>query len=393
MLSNSSRRPSRESQRSGGDPGPGDLREELRPVAAPQVHLPGRPRRQQAGDRARDRGALRGAGREGRVGQHPARARQGQAPRHARRTGPDQELEESRRDPGRRAEPARPLREFVMPVRKYKPTSTGRRFMSTSSFEEITTDTPEKSLLEALPKAAGRNNQGKITVRHQGGGYKKVYRKIDFKRDKHGIPGKVATIEYDPNRSARIALINYRDGEKRYILAPLGLKVGDPIESGPEAPVRIGNAIPLSGIPVGSTIHNIEVALGRGGQLVRSAGASAQLLAKEGDYAVVRMPSSELRRIHVNCQAPIGQVGNIEHENESGGKAGRGRWLGQRPEVRGSTMNPRDHPHGGGEGKTGPGGNPKTPWGKPALGYRTRKANKASAKLIIRRREKKGRKK
>ena len=265
--------------------------------------------------------------------------------------------------------------------------------MSISGFDEVTAKKPEKTLLESIPTHAGRNNQGRITTRHQGGGYRKLYRKIDFKRDKHGVPGKVATIEYDPNRSARIALIHYKDGEKRYILAPLGLKVGDPIESGPEAPVRIGNAIPLSRIPVGSTIHNIELTLGRGGQLVRSAGASAQLLAKEGDYAVVRMPSTELRRIHVNCQATIGQVGNIEHENESGGKAGRSRWLGIRPTVRGSTMNPRDHPHGGGEGKTGPGGNPKTPWGKPALGYRTRKPSKASSKLIIRRREKKGRKK
>src|SRR5438105_15941609 len=218
--------------------------------------------------------------------------------------------------------------------------------MTTSSFEEITRGEPEKSLVEALPKNAGRNNQGKITVRHQGGGYKKVYRKVDFKRDKLGIPGKVATIEYDPNRSSRIALIHYKDGEKRYILAPLGLKVGDPIESGPDAPVRIGNAIPLEHIPVGSTVHNIELTLGRGGQLVRSAGASAQLLAKEGDYAVIRMPSGELRRIHIRCQATIGQVGNIEHENEAGGKAGRSRWLGVRPTVRGSTMNPRDHPHG-----------------------------------------------
>jgi large subunit ribosomal protein L2 len=280
-----------------------------------------------------------------------------------------------------------------MPIRKFKPTSPGRRFMSVSGFDEVTTDEPEKTLLESLPTHAGRNNQGRITVRHQGGGYRKLYRKIDFKRDKFGISGKVATIEYDPNRSARIALIHYKDGEKRYILAPLGLKVGDPIESGEDAPVRIGNALPLSNIPVGSTIHNIELTLGRGGQLVRSAGASAQLLAKEGDYAVVRMPSGELRRIHVRCQATIGQVGNIEHENESGGKAGRSRWLGVRPTVRGSTMNPRDHPHGGGEGKTGPGGNPKTPWGKPALGYRTRKPKKASDKLIIRRREKKGRKK
>ena len=275
-----------------------------------------------------------------------------------------------------------------MPVRKYKPTSPGRRFMATASFEEITATEPEKSLLEKLPNRAGRNNQGKVTVRHRGGDGRRTYRRIDFKRDKFGVQGKVATIEYDPNRTARIALVHYRDGEKRYILAPLGLKVGDPIMSGPDAPIRVGNALPLARIPVGSTIHNIELPLGRGAQLVRSAGASAQLLAKEGDYAVVRMPSSELRRVHVRCMATLGQVGNLEHENESGGKAGRSRWLGKRPEVRGSTMNPTDHPHGGGEGKTGPGGNPKTPWGKPALGLRTRKAKKVSDKLIIRRREK-----
>src|SRR2546423_13467183 len=280
-----------------------------------------------------------------------------------------------------------------MPIRKYKPTSPGRRFMATPSFEEITATEPEKSLLESLPNRAGRNNQGRITVRHRGGDGRRTYRKIDFRRDKHGVPGKVATIEYDPNRTARIALIHYRDGEKRYILAPLGLRAGDRVMTGPDAPIRVGNALPLARIPVGSTIHNIELTLGRGGQLVRSAGTSAQLLAKEGDYAVVRMPSSELRRVHVNCQATIGQVGNIEHENESSGKAGRSRWLGIRPTVRGSTMNPRDHPHGGGEGKTGPGGNPKTPWGQPALGLRTRKPKKASNKLIIRRREKKGRKK
>ena len=203
------------------------------------------------------------------------------------------------------------------------------------------------------------------------------------------MPAKVATIEYDPNRSARIALLHYRDGEKRYILAPLGIRVGDQLMSGPEAPVRAGNALPLQRIPVGSTIHNIEVTIGRGGQLVRSAGTAAQLLAKEGEYAAVRMPSGELRRVHVRCRATLGQVGNLEHENESGGKAGRSRWLGKRPAVRGSTMNPTDHPHGGGEGKTGPGGNPKTPWGKPALGYRTRKPKKSSDRLIIRRREKK----
>ncbi len=276
-----------------------------------------------------------------------------------------------------------------MPVRKFKPTSPGRRFMATSSFEEVTRDEPEKSLVESMPTAAGRNNQGRITVRHNGGGYRRLYRKIDFKRDKHGIPAQVAAIEYDPNRSARIALLHYKDGEKRYILAPLGVKVGDQLMSGPDAPVRAGNSLPLARIPVGSTIHNLELTLGRGGQLVRSAGTSAQLLAKEGSYAAVRMPSGELRRIHVACSATLGQVGNLEHENESGGKAGRSRWLGKRPTVRGSTMNPTDHPHGGGEGKTGPGGNPKTPWGKPALGYRTRKPKKASDRLIIRRREKK----
>jgi large subunit ribosomal protein L2 len=276
-----------------------------------------------------------------------------------------------------------------VPVRKFNPTSPGRRFMSVSGFEEITTDKPERSLLEPLKNNAGRNNQGRITTRHRGGDGRRSYRKIDFKRDKFGVPGKVATIEYDPNRSARIALINYRDGEKRYILAPLGIKVGDQIMSGPDAPIRVGNALPLERIPTGSTIHNLEVTLGRGGQLVRSAGTSAQLVAKEGDYAVIRMPSGEMRRVHIRCMATMGQVGNLEHENESGGKAGRSRWLGKRPTVRGSTMNPTDHPHGGGEGKTGPGGNPKTPWGKPALGYRTRKPKKASSKLIIRRREKK----
>jgi large subunit ribosomal protein L2 len=276
-----------------------------------------------------------------------------------------------------------------MPVKKYKPTSPGRRFMATSSFDEITASEPEKSLLEKLPGHAGRNNQGRITVRHRGGEGRRQYRKIDFKRDKPGVPAKVATIEYDPNRTGRIALLHYKDGEKRYILAPLGLKVGDQLMSGPEAPIRVGNALPLQRIPLGSTIHAVELTLGRGAQLVRSAGTSAQLLAKEGDYAVLRMPSGELRRVHVRCMATIGQVGNLEHENESGGKAGRSRWLGKRPTVRGSTMNPTDHPHGGGEGKTGPGGNPKTPWGKPALGYRTRKPKKASNKQIIRRREKK----
>src|SRR5437016_2410775 len=214
-----------------------------------------------------------------------------------------------------------------MPVRKFNPTSPGRRFMSVSGFEEITTEKPERSLLEPLKNNAGRNNQGRITTRHRGGDGRRSYRKIDFKRDKFGVPGKVATIEYDPNRSARIALINYKDGEKRYILAPLGLKVGDQLMNGPDAPVRAGNSLPLARIPVGSTIHNIELTLGRGGQLVRSAGTSAQLLAKEGNYAAVRMPSGELRRIHVTCSATLGQVGNLEHENDAGGQAGRSRWL------------------------------------------------------------------
>ena len=276
-----------------------------------------------------------------------------------------------------------------MPVKKYKPTSPGRRFMATADFSEITATEPEKSLTEPLQNHAGRNVKGQVTVRHREGRGRRLYRRIDFRRDKFGVPGKVATIEYDPNRSARIALIHYQDGDKRYIVAPLGLRVGDQLMSGPEAPVRVGNAMPLERIPLGSTIHNLEVTLGRGAQLVRSAGTAAQLLAKEGDYAVVRMPSSELRRVHIRCMATIGQVGNLDHENESGGKAGRSRWVGKRPTVRGSTMNPTDHPHGGGEGKTGPGGNPKTPWGKPALGLRTRNAKKDSSKLIIRRRGKK----
>ncbi|MFZ0216811.1 MAG: 50S ribosomal protein L2 [Candidatus Dormiibacterota bacterium] len=276
-----------------------------------------------------------------------------------------------------------------MPVKKYKPTSPGRRFMATADFSEITATEPEKSLTERLQNHAGRNSTGKITIRHREGRGRRLYRRVDFRRDKGGVPARVATIEYDPNRSARIALLHYADGEKRYILAPLGLRVGDQLMSGPEAPIRAGNALPLERIPQGSTIHNLEVTLGRGGQLVRSAGTSAQLLAKEGDYAVVRMPSSELRRIHVRCMATIGQVGNLDHENESGGKAGKSRWVGKRPTVRGSTMNPVDHPHGGGEGKTGPGGNPKTPWGKPALGLRTRNRKKKSSKLIIRRRDKK----
>jgi len=273
-----------------------------------------------------------------------------------------------------------------MPTKKYKPTSPGRRFMSVSTFEEITKGKkPEKSLMVALPTNAGRNNQGKITVRHQGCGHKKQYRIVDFKRNKLGIPGKVAAIEYDPNRTSRIALINYADGEKRYILAPLAIKVGDTIQNGPEAEIKPGNALPIRNIPVGTTIHNLEIKIGRGGQLVRSAGGAAQLLAKEGDYAQVRMPSGEVRLVPVACYATIGQLGNVDHSNESVGKAGKSRWRGKRPSVRGMTMNPFDHPHGGGEGRSGAGGNPQTPWGKPALGYRTRR-NKSTNKMIVRRR-------
>jgi large subunit ribosomal protein L2 len=274
-----------------------------------------------------------------------------------------------------------------MPVRKYKPTSPGRRNMSVSTFDEITKKEPEKSLLEPLKKHSGRNNQGRLTVRHRGGGNKRFYRRIDFKRNKHGVPAKVAGIEYDPNRSANIALLHYRDGEKRYILAPLGLKVGDEVMSGPEAPIRVGNALPIDNIPMGTAVHNIELHVGKGGQMVRAAGASAQLMAKSGDYAQLRMPSGEFRLVRVECMATIGQVGNVDHENVRIGKAGRSRHLGRRPTVRGSVMNPSDHPHGGGEGRAPIGGQPKTPWGKPTLGYRTRR-NKSTDKYIVRRRRK-----
>jgi large subunit ribosomal protein L2 len=274
-------------------------------------------------------------------------------------------------------------------IKHFKPTTPSRRHMTASTFEEITTNKPEKSLVVDLPKKSGRNNQGRITVRHQGGGHKRKYRIIDFKRNKDGIPGKVATIEYDPNRSANIALIHYLDGEKRYIIAPQGLKVGMVIHSGPDADIRVGNALPLRNIPVGSVIHNIELKPGRGGQLVRAAGASAQLLGKEGKYAIIRLTSGETRMVLIDCRATIGQVGNVDHELINIGKAGRSRWLGKRPTVRGSVMNPVDHPHGGGEGRAPIGRkSPMTPWGKPTLGYKTRKKNKASNKYIIRRRKK-----
>jgi large subunit ribosomal protein L2 len=271
-----------------------------------------------------------------------------------------------------------------MPIRKYKPTSPGRRSMSVSTFEEITKKRPEKALLAPLMNKAGRNVHGRITTRHQGGGHKRHYRLVDFKRNKFGIPAKIAAIEYDPNRSARIALLFYVDGEKRYMLAPVGLNVGDTVISGPDSPIRNGNALPLRNIPTGSQIHNIELHKGKGGQLVRSAGASAQLMAKAEEYAQVRLPSGEVRRVHIDCMATLGQIGNVEHENIEIGKAGRSRHMGKRPTVRGSVMNPRDHPHGGGEGKAPIGGQPKTKWGKPAF-QRTRN-NKRTDNMIVRRR-------
>jgi len=278
-----------------------------------------------------------------------------------------------------------------MPVKVYKPTSPGRRGMSVSTFEEITRVEPEKSLLSPLKKKSGRNNQGRISVRHRGGGHKRRYRIIDFKRDKHGIPATVSSIEYDPNRTARIALLTYADGEKRYIIAPLGVKVGDKLMSGPEADFRVGNALPIYRIPLGTQLHNIELYPGKGGQFVRSAGSSAQLLAKEGSYAQIRLPSGEVRLISQNCMATIGQIGNTDHSNIVLGKAGRKRWLGIRPSVRGSAMDPNSHPHGGGEGRSPIGmPSPKSPWGKPALGAKTRR-NKRTEKYIVRHRSMKRR--
>jgi large subunit ribosomal protein L2 len=275
-----------------------------------------------------------------------------------------------------------------MPLRSYKATSPGRRFMTRSTFEEITTDQPHKPLVESQKRGSGRNNQGRLTVRHRGGGEKRNYRRIDFKRDKWDVPARLATVEYDPNRSARIGLLHYSDGEKRYILVPHGLKVGDSVVAGPAAEARVGNALPLASIPLGTQIHNIELVPGKGGQIVRSAGASAQLLAKEGDIAQVRLPSGEVRRVDLRCMATVGQVGNLDHENQNIGKAGRARHMGQRPEVRGVVMNPRDHPHGGGEGKSPTGMPPKTPWGQPAMGHRTRRS-KTTGRLIVRSRHRK----
>jgi len=269
-------------------------------------------------------------------------------------------------------------------IKKYKPTSPGRRTMSVSTFEEITKTRPEKSLTEPLTKKGGRNNAGRITTRHQGGGHKRRYRVIDFKRTKDGVPAKVAAIEYDPNRSARIALLHYADGAKAYILAPARLRVGATVESGPTADIKPGNALPLENIPTGTMVHNVELKPGQGGKMARSAGASVQLVAKDAGHAVLRVPSGEMRRVPLRCRATVGQVGNTDHENQTIGKAGRSRWLGKRPAVRGSAMNPVDHPHGGGEGKSKGGRHPVTPWGVPTLGKRTRRKHKESNKLIVR---------
>ena len=272
-----------------------------------------------------------------------------------------------------------------MPLRSYKATSPGLRQMTRSTFEEITTKEPYKPLLEPMKRGSGRNDQGRLSVRHRGGGEKRHYRRIDFKRDKLGVPARIATVEYDPNRSARIGLLFYRDGEKRYMLLPHGLKVGDIVVSGPDAEARVGNALPLANIPLGTTVHNIELVPGKGGQIVRSAGTSAQLLAKEGDWAQVRLPSGEVRRVPTRCMATIGQVSNAEQGKVFLGKAGRSRWRGRRPHVRGVAMNPIDHPHGGGEGKTSGGRHPVTPWGKPTKGAKTR-GRKPSDKFIVKRR-------
>ena len=274
-----------------------------------------------------------------------------------------------------------------MGLKKFKPVTPTQRFKTVSSFEEITRTTPEKSLLRPLKKSGGRNNMGRITQRHRGGGHKRLYRLIDFKRDKIGISGKVTSIEYDPNRSARIALITYLDGEKRYILAPMGLQLDTQVISGPDSPIKVGNSLPLSAIPLGLEIHNVELRPGRGGQIARGAGTSIQLMAKEGKFGILRLPSGEVRRIPLTCYATIGKIGNMDHENIVYGKAGKSRWLGRRPKVRGVAMNPVDHPLGGGEGKSSGGRHPCTPWGKPTKGYKTRKVRKESDKYIIKKRK------
>jgi len=276
-----------------------------------------------------------------------------------------------------------------MGIKKFKPITPTLRYRTVSDFADVTRSKPEKSLLAPLKKSGGRNNKGRITSRRRGGGHKRRYRVIDFKRRKHGVPSKVAAVEYDPNRSARIALLHYVDGEKCYILAPNDLKVGDAVEAGPQADIKPGNALPMDKIPLGTMVHNIELVSGKGGQMARSAGAFAQLMAKDGDYATLKLPSGEMRQVRRECYATIGQVGNLDHENVVWGKAGKMRWMGRRPKVRGVAMNPVDHPHGGGEGKTSGGRHPVTPWGRPTKGYKTRKKHKLSDQYIVRRRQKK----
>ncbi len=274
-----------------------------------------------------------------------------------------------------------------MGLKTFRPVTPSSRFYTVSTFEDLTVKRPEKGLLEPKKSSGGRNSEGRLTVRHRGGGHKRLYRVIDFKRDKIGIPARVASIEYDPNRSSRIALLNYVDGEKRYILQPIGLKVGDTVVAGPESDILVGNALPLRNIPLGTTVHNIELKKGKGGQMARSAGSAAQLVAKEGDYAQLRLPSGEVRKVHIECMASIGQVGNSDHANVSIGKAGRTRWMGKRPTVRGVAMNPVDHPHGGGEGKTSGGRHPVTPWGQPTRGYKTRNSKRTDRFIIKRKKQ------
>ncbi len=363
-----------------GDHPPGDLREELPARERPQpVHVPCAGRRAQDGDPSGHRGHVR---------RHGHRRPDGHGAEQAEAPRPDPRSPFRLEEGHRRAEARRQERDLRGGVghgdQEVQAHVAGSRFVTGSDFDEITSTTPEKSLLGKVNKTGGRNNNGRITSRHIGGGHKRRYRIIDFKRQKDGVPAKVATIEYDPNRTARIALLHYADGEKRYILAPLRLRVGDTVMSGPTADIKPGNALPLRDIPTGTILHNIELQAGRGGQIVRSAGTGAQLMAKEGDYATVRLPSSEMRMVHLDCRATIGQIGNVEHENITIGKAGRSRWKGVRPRVRGSAMNPVDHPHGGGEGKSNSGRHPVTPWGVPTNGYRTRNKLKASSKYIVR---------
>src|SRR5215831_13982721 len=361
--------------------GPGRVREELRADRGQQhllvPHPPGRA--QDAGPPGR-RGALR---RHGPARERPQGAVEAQAPRPAQ--GNEAGLEEGDR-PAEGGGHDRDLRRsaHLMPIRRYKPTSAGRRFMTVSTFEEVTKSKPDKALTTKLSKKGGRNNMGRITTRHHGGGHKRRYRVIDFKRRKDGVPAKVAAIEYDPNRSARIALLHYADGAKSYILAPAGMRVGSVVQSGVDADIKPGNALPLENIPTGTLVHNVELKPGKGGQMARSAGSGIQLVAKDAGYATLRLPSGEMRRVLLTCRATVGQVGNVDHGNVSGGKAGRSRWLGKRPAVRGSAMNPVDHPHGGGEGKSKGGRHPVTPWGVPTLGKRTRAKHKQSDKLIVR---------